>query len=291
MSFSENLKLKWDLSLLSLIVTNLIVIVLAIVQKWSAPIVLAVYFAQTQIIGFFYFFKIIFKKNTITYGLTINRKTIEPTITNKLGLAIFYYFCFYLVMRILTFFIRFISPSNLDFSKLLFAFLGVAIFFINHLISFLINFKIDSEKEETIKELMITPYLRTIPMFIIVLFGLWLNVLLIGFLILKTIVDIYSHNYMHKLKEDYFKYKIKNKKIEIQKTNLTNTVSPITHFIKGLVIYWIISFSILIVLLFIILGAIVNFWFYIAAGLSLFVVILIISIFIKHFKRINEPNK
>ncbi len=288
MSFLDNLKLKWDLSLISLIVTNLIVIVLAIIQKWDFPILFNVYFAQTQIIGFFYFFKIIFKKNTITYGLTINRKTIEPTITNKLGLAVFYYIGFFFVIHIFNFFIRFVNTPNLDFSKMLFAFLGILIFFINHLISFIVNFKTDSEKEETIKELMITPYLRTTPMIVVFLFGLWLNVLLILFLILKILVDIYSHNYIHKLKEDYLKYK---NKTENQKINPTTVKSPVTFIIKGLVIYWIGSFAFLIILLFIILGIIVNFWFYIAAGLSLFVVILIIFIFIKHFKRINEPNK
>jgi len=293
MSFLEKLKLRWDLSLFSLVITNIIVIVIAIIQKWDFPILFSVYIAQTQIIAFFYFFKIIFKKNTITYGLTINKKTINPTITNKLILALLYYGGFYLVMRIVYFFAQFLSFTvpGLNLSKMATAFVGIVIFFINHLISFIVNFKIDSEKEETLKELMIAPYLRIIPIIIICFFGILLNFLSIIFLILKAIVDIYSHNYIHQMKEDYFKYKIKNKTKENPKTNLIKIKSSVAPFVKGLVIYWIISFAILIVILFIVLGAIVNFWFYIASGLSLIVTILIILVFLKHFKRINESDK
>ncbi len=293
MNFSEKLKLRWDLSLFSLVITNIIVIVIAIIQKWDFPILFSVYIAQTQIIAFFYFFKIIFKKNTITYGLTINKKTINPTITNKLILALLYYGGFYLVMRIVYFFAQFLSFTvpGLNLSKMATAFVGIVIFFINHLISFIVNFKIDSEKEETLKELMIAPYLRIIPIIIISFFGILLNFLSIIFLILKAIVDIYSHNYIHQMKEDYFKYKIKNKTKENSKTNLIKIKSSVAPFVKGLVIYWIVSVAILIVILFIVLGAIVNFWFYIASGLSLIVTILIILVFLKHFKRINEPDK
>jgi hypothetical protein len=293
MNFSEKLKLKWDLSLFSLVITNIIVIILAIIQKWDFPILFSVYIAQTQIIAFFYFFKIIFKKNTITYGLTINKKTINPTITNKLILALLYYGGFYLVMRIVYFFAQFLSFTvpGLNLSKMATAFVGIVIFFINHLISFIVNFKIDSEKEETLKELMIAPYLRTIPIIIISFFGILLNFLSIIFLILKAIVDIYSHNYIHQMKDDYLKYKVKNKTKENPKTNLIKIKSSVAPFVKGLVIYWIISFAILIVILFIVLGAIVNFWFYIASGLSLIVTILLILVFLKHFKRINESDK
>lgn len=293
MSFLEKLKLRWDLSLFSLVITNIIVIVLAIIQKWDFTILFSVYIAQTQIIAFFYFFKIIFKKNTITYGLTINKKTINPTITNKLILALVYYGGFYFAMRIVYFFTSFLSFSmpRMDLSKMAIAFFGIAIFFINHLISFIVNFKTDSEKEETLKELMIAPYLRTIPIIIISFFGILLNFLSVIFLIFKAIVDIYSHNYIHKIKEDYFKYKIKNKTQKNPKINLIKIKSSVAPFIKGLVIYWIISFATLIVLLFLFLGAIVNFWFYIASGLSLIITILLIMVFLKHFKRINEPDK
>jgi hypothetical protein len=293
MIFLEKLKLRWDLSLFSLVITNIIVIVIAIIQKWDFPILFSVYIAQIQIIAFFYFFKIIFKKNTITYGLTINKKTINPTITNKLILALLYYGGFYLVMRIVYFFAQFLSFTvpGLNLSKMATAFVGIVIFFINHLISFIVNFKIDSEKEETLKELMIAPYLRTIPIIIISFFGILLNFLSIIFLILKAIVDIYSHNYIHQMKDDYLKYKVKNKTKENPKTNLIKIKSSVAPFVKGLVIYWIVSVAIFIVLLFLILGAIVNFWFYIASGLSLIVTILLILVFLKHFKRINESDK
>lgn len=291
MSFLDKLKLKWDISLLSLIVTNLIVIILAIIQKWSVPILLAVYLAQTQIIGFFYFFKIIFKTNTITYGLKINQKTIKPTIANKLGLAVIYYIGFYFVMKFVGFFLHFLNLPIPSFSQILMAFIGIVIFFINHLISFIVNFKIDSEKEETIKELMIAPYLRIIPIIIVIIFGFWINALSIVFLVFKTIVDVYSHNNIHKIKDDYLKYKTKNKKKEIPNVNFTILKTPITPLIKALVIYITGTFIFVIFLFFLLLGATVNFWFYIVAGLSLIVGILIILMFIKHYKIINEPEQ
>lgn len=78
--------------------------------------------------------------------------------------------------------------------------ISIIIFFINHLISYNVNFNVEVQRSETISRLLFMPYLRFIPVqIILVIGGLYFKSSVVIFLILKTIIDIYTHNYIHKI--------------------------------------------------------------------------------------------
>lgn len=224
MNLVETLKLKWDISLFSLIVTNLIVIVLAVIQKWDFPTLLYIYIAQTYIIGIFYFIGILTKKKVTTHGISINNSPISPTAANKSTIAIIFLIVFLIIIRFYSMSLGIIrAPSGL-------ASLSIFLFFINHLISFLSNNKKDSEKEDNLKELILAPFYRILPMHFILFVGNIFNIQIIIFLILKTIMDVYMHNYIHNSNKKYSKHKsqITDKKNNdiivptIYRNNITN---------------------------------------------------------------------
>lgn len=242
MSFLENLKLKWDLSLISLIFTNIIVIIFAILQKWNFGVMILLYIIQSFIIGFFQFLKMLNKKNLevsnskFLYNLSLSNIKAAKNI-----MAIAYW---HLYNSILFFYLLFaigvsLIPSFICSKAELIAQFGfnsaicgqaimtptgwiyfgfsILIFFINHLISYIVNFKKDTEKPETIWRLIFMPYVRIVPIQMVAGFLSFFNPSMILFLLLKTIVDIYTHNYIHKVDEISEKYlsgeNIKNKKI------------------------------------------------------------------------------
>lgn len=216
MNLIESLKLKWDISLFSLIVTNLIVIVLATTQNWDFRTLLYIYISQTYIIGVFYFISILTKKKVTTHGININNSPISPTAANKSTIAIIFLIIFLIVVRFYSILLGIIKAPSVLVT------LSITLFFINHLISFLSNNKADSEKEENLKELILTPFYRILPMHFILFIGNIFNVQIIIFLILKTILDVYMHNYLHQSHQKYSK----NKPQVIDKKNNNDIIIP-----------------------------------------------------------------
>lgn len=216
MNLLESLKLKWDISLISLIVTNLIVIVLAVVQKWDLTVMVLLYFIQGLIIGFFHFLKIINKKRIDVTNIDLTKLPMVnslsfSTIKNLKNLLAFIYWWIYnglLLQFIFLFFIfrmpiiknAFLDVTSQQIAPINWVFFGISIllFFINHLISYIINFKADTEKPETIYGLLFLPYVRLIPLFVVVI-ALFFDYAIILFLVIKTIIDVYTHNYIHTL--------------------------------------------------------------------------------------------
>jgi len=214
MSFLENFKLKWDISLVSLIFTNLIVIVLAVVQKWDLTVMVFLYFIQGLIIGFFHFLKIINKKRIDVSNIDLTKLPqinylSFSSIKNLKNLLAFIYWWIYngfLLQFIFLFFIfrisiiknAFLGVTSQQIASINWVFFGISIllFFINHLLSYILNFKADTEKPETIYGLLFLPYVRLIPLFVVV-FALFFNYAIILFLVIKTIIDVYTHNYIH----------------------------------------------------------------------------------------------
>lgn len=218
MGFLGKLKLKWDISLLSLIVTNIIVIVLAVIQKWDLSVLVLLYVIQSFIIGFFHFLKLVNKKNIdVTNFPLINGFSLSTIKTTKIILSIVYWWLYQSILVIYLIFAAVFSLASTQFcssstqnvctqstsTNWLFFGISIAIFFINHLISYIVNFKKDTEKPETVWALLFMPYLRFIPIHIILTIGVVffkssLNSFnLILFLLLKTAIDVYTHNYIH----------------------------------------------------------------------------------------------
>lgn len=188
-----------NLSLISLLLSNVIVIILAIVQRWEVSTVLWVYWMQSVIIGFFQFLRISSLKNFSTENFKINNQPVLPTPQTKTFTALFFMFhygFFHFIYAIFIF--NFFTTQSLDFSYL---FIGALIFFINHFFSFYQNRIADEQKTQNIGTIMFAPYARIVPMHLIIIFGAILGQsALIIFLFLKTIVDLIMHTFKHRVR-------------------------------------------------------------------------------------------
>lgn len=216
-----------------LILTNLIIIALAIVQRWSIGNLLWSYLSQSIIIGFFNVIKILSLKNFSTAGYKIGDKEAKPTKKIKWLSALFFVFHYGGFHLIYILFLR--NFLVLGFDKFLILKMS-GLFFANHLFSFLYNLKSDHEMKINIGKLMFLPYFRIVPIHLIIIaisrllipaliiFGLSLAVLhmfsnqiydpstlpampvlentakvilIIIFLGLKTLADILTHIFEH----------------------------------------------------------------------------------------------
>jgi len=189
--------IRKDPSTSFLIFSNLATIFLAIMQKWDIHQLMMVYLIQSAVIGFFTFFKIISLKKFSTKNLKINNKSVSPTKKTKYQTAFFFIF-HYGLFHLFYFIILGLTGEN-DFS-LTYLLLPTGIFFINHLYSFLYNYKEDSKKVKNIGAVMFFPYARIIPMHLTIIFGSFLvfnTYTLILFLVLKTIADVIMHLIEH----------------------------------------------------------------------------------------------
>lgn len=90
----ENMNLfsKIDSSAISLIVSNLLTIIIAIIEKWDFRILVWIYWFQSVIIGVFNFIRILKLKNFTTEGVLVNKMPIPPTQFSKIFIAIFFAF-------------------------------------------------------------------------------------------------------------------------------------------------------------------------------------------------------
>lgn len=187
-----------DSSSISLLLSNFIVIMLAIVQRWEVSTVLWVYWMQSVTIGFFQFMRILSLKKFSTENFTVNNQPVLPTSQTKIFTAFFFAFhygFFHFIYAIFLF--NFFSSSKpFDFA---YFFLGGLIFFLNHAFSFYQNRTADEQKVQNIGTLMFSPYARIIPMHLIIVFGVILGQsTLIIFLVLKTLVDLIMHTFKHR---------------------------------------------------------------------------------------------
>lgn len=187
-----------DPSIISLLVSNLIIITLAVVQRWEVSTVLWVYWMQSIIIGFFQFLRILSLKKFSTENFKINSQPALPTNNTKIFTAFFFLFhygFFHFIYAIFLF--NFFTNQPLDFTYL---FLGGLIFFLNHFFSYRQNKIIDEHKIQNIGTLMFSPYARIVPMHLIIVFGAILGQsALLVFLLLKTLADLLMHTIKHKI--------------------------------------------------------------------------------------------
>ncbi len=186
-------------SAISLLLSNFLVIALAIVQKWEASTVLWVYWMQSIIIGFFQMLRILSLKNFSTENFKINNQPVSPTIQAKTFTAFFFAFhygFFHFIYAIFLF--NLFTNKPFDFTYI---FTGGLIFFLNHTFSFYQNKVTDQQKIQNIGQLMLAPYARIIPMHLIIVFGAIIGQsALIVFLILKTLADLAMHTLKHRFK-------------------------------------------------------------------------------------------
>lgn len=216
--FAQSKKFKnvlSDYSVITLIISNLIIIALAIVQNWNFITVLWIYWFQSIIIGFFHFIKILTLKNFSSKGVRIDERPIansKPIRSSFFFIALYCYIHFIYMGFLFAFYSYYNSPHNdLKFFTAIpessYVFFSSIMFFTNHLFSFLYNRKND-QKKYNVKNITSLPYIRTIPIhfaiFIwflaIISFGdkIGTGISFILFLLLKTLTDVIMHIIEHK---------------------------------------------------------------------------------------------
>ena len=191
-----------------LILSNLAVIVFAVLQNWSLLTLLWVYWAQSIIIGFFQFFKILLSWNSFAEKLEKFFGKANSSFSALSALGTVFIACFFAVhyglfhwgyAMFLSAFPQLFQQSAANFNEVL---LAAGIFFVNHLFSFIYYIAKPPKKKKSPNELMGEPYARILPMHLTIMFLVFALVIfgnsgivlaLVFFLLLKTLADVSMH--------------------------------------------------------------------------------------------------
>lgn len=188
-----------DQSLLTLIVSNLLILIFAVLDNWSIAPILFIFWFESVIIGVTTFIRLLFySHDSVGSRSNFEKKFIAFFFAFHYGFFHLVYFIF-----ILAFTFSFDGFSNNGvwfFFNPLFLF-SLIIILINKTFSEMYN---GGDYVKSFGQTMIAPYSRIIPMHLTLVFGVFAIVLfgnhvfmLILFLILKTSLDISGHKSKH----------------------------------------------------------------------------------------------
>jgi len=191
---------RWgaDGSVWSLIAANVLTLAVAFHQDWTVLSLMTVYWLQSVIIGMFNVMRILNLDRFTTENLTINDRPVPPTVGAKIEIAGFFgahYGLFHLVYMV---FLASEFEGETMFSTSLK--LCAAAFFVNHFWSYRYNRNIDRQGTPNIGTLMFTPYMRVIPMHVMIIVGGFRTESIFGLMlfgVLKTVADVGMHLVEH----------------------------------------------------------------------------------------------
>ena len=187
-------------SVQSLIAANVATIVMALALHWELGPLLWIYWSQSVVIGIFQFRRILDLKEFSTKNFRINDRPVEPTDATRRTTAFFFLFhynFFHLVYMV--FLLVETRPAP---SQALYLLAGGALFFTNHLYSYRRNKGEERRTVPNIGTMMFTPYLRILPMHLVIIFAAGLThttFALVVFCLLKTGADVLMHLVEHRL--------------------------------------------------------------------------------------------
>jgi hypothetical protein len=187
-----------DGSVWSLVAANLLALAIASYQGWSMVSLMLVYWTQSVIIGVANVFRMLALERFSTENLKLNEQPVDPTPETKWRLAGFFalhYGFFHFVYLI---FLMGFSRGAPLFTPWIWA--CSAAFALNHLWSYRYNRDHDRQGTPNIGTLMMTPYLRIVPMHLTILCGDVLTHARAGLLLfgaLKTAADVGMHVVEH----------------------------------------------------------------------------------------------
>jgi hypothetical protein len=189
-----------DRSVVVLLLTNLLTIALAVYQHWDVFVVMWVYWGQSVIIGYFSFRRILDLKKFSTAGFMINDQPVKPTPQTQRQVAVFFalhYGIFHLV------YLGFLGAD----AKVAGGFpvfnvlVCIGVFYLNHWFSYRYNREQEQDRVPNIGNIMFFPYIRIIPMHLMIIAGFTFlgssTRALIIFLLMKTTADVAMHIIEH----------------------------------------------------------------------------------------------
>jgi hypothetical protein len=193
-------QLASDRSLTVLVLSNLLTIVLAVVQQWDVYVLMWIYWAQSVIIGYFNVHRILGLERFTTSGFMINNKPVKRNAEGKRQTALL--FAMHYGIFHLGYMFYLISVSGLHGGFPLFGMLVcIFAFYLNHRFSYHYNREREREVIHNIGNLMAFPYVRIIPMHLMIVIGSRFldnnSIALVFFLLLKSLADIAMHVIEH----------------------------------------------------------------------------------------------
>jgi len=190
--------LRFDLSSLVLIGSNLLVVALAVRERWSLRDVMWIYWGQSVIVGVSNFLRILALKQFSTKGVRLNDRPVDPTPATKVEAAVFFlghYGFFHAIYAV-----ALLSELGLPLKQLSLVGLCLATFGANHAFSLVYNWRRDRTRRPNIGTVMMFPYARIIPMHLTIVFGVLMVKSVAAtafFLLLKTLADLIMHAVEH----------------------------------------------------------------------------------------------
>jgi hypothetical protein len=188
-----------DRSLTFLLITNLATMVLAVLQQWNITDLLWIYWGQNVVIGYYNMHRIVDLDRFSTGGFIISIRPVEPTSETRRCTAVCFallYGLFHLVYGVFLL-TTFRIHSGFPVAGVL---LCILAFWFTHRFSYRYNRERDSDIPN-IGSLMFFPYVRIIPMNLVILLGGPIAgddpVALVLLLMLKTLADVALHVIEH----------------------------------------------------------------------------------------------
>ena len=189
-----------DKSTLSLVVANAATIALALIFRWELGPLLWVYWTQSVVIGVFQFRRILDLKEFSTRNFRINDRAVEPTAATRRTTAFFFLFHYnFFHVGYLIFLLIETRPELSQAANIL---VCGALFFVNHLYSYRANRQQIRRTVPNIGTMMFVPYLRILPMHLVLIFAAGhtdSTAALLIFSILKTGADVVMHLVEHRI--------------------------------------------------------------------------------------------
>lgn len=184
-----------DRSLGSLIITNLLALVQAYYFDWSLVSLMVLYWAQSVIIGIANMYRILALERFTTTGLQIGGRPVKAVPSTQRNVAFFFagHYGFFHLMYLVFIFTQLRDET---FFLTLEFWAATLLFALNHANSYRYNRDLDRQGSPNIGTMMFLPYLRVVPMHLIVVFGSFiagtkLDILMFG--LLKTAADVMMH--------------------------------------------------------------------------------------------------
>jgi len=206
-----------DYSGVGILVSNLLVIVFAVLEGWSLSSMMVIYWVQSVIIGIFNFLRMLLLRSFCTDGFTSNGQRVPENAKGKRSTAIFFaihYGLFHLVYGMFLI----VGPTEGSgegesaapeatgwagwFDGPIWFVISILGFVVGHGYSFYQNVKADLERRPNLGVMMFLPYARVLPMHLTILLGALAGAnfgSLLLFTGLKTVADYVMHIVEHRV--------------------------------------------------------------------------------------------
>ena len=193
-----------DQAMWGIIVSNVLAMIVAIALDWDVRELLWPYFIQSVVIGFYARRRMLALRDFSTEGFSSGNQPLQPTVETQKSTANFFavhYGFFHFVYFVFLFQGSTDSghpPTQID--GLMAVALGLA-FLLTHGRSHREHVAADLATKPNLGALMFMPYLRIIPMHLVILFGAARGGgagTVILFSVLKTLADVGMHKFEHR---------------------------------------------------------------------------------------------